>query len=60
MQGCHSQKLRQKVTEEELDRDYRNEGALTIALMGLMAEEESDCTTARETWPKESYCANHN
>ena len=36
---AHSQKLRRDVTEEELDRDYRNEGALTIALMGLMAEE---------------------
>jgi hypothetical protein len=36
---AHSQKLRQKVTEEQLDNDYRNEAALTIALMGLMAEE---------------------
>src|SRR5262249_32555977 len=36
---AHSQKLRQKVTEEELDTEYRNEAALTIALMGLMAEE---------------------
>jgi hypothetical protein len=31
--------LVKKVPEEELDRDYRSEAALTVALMGLMAEE---------------------
>jgi hypothetical protein len=36
---AHSQKLARKVPEEELDRDYRSEQALTVALMGLMAEE---------------------
>jgi hypothetical protein len=36
---AHSQKLARKVPEEELDRDYRTEQALTVALMGLMAEE---------------------
>jgi hypothetical protein len=36
---AHSQKLTKKVTEEDLDRDYRSEPALTIALMGLLAEE---------------------
>jgi hypothetical protein len=36
---AHSQKLAKKVSEEELDRDYRSEQALTVALMGLMAEE---------------------
>jgi hypothetical protein len=36
---AHSQKLAKKVTEEELDRDYRSEPALTIGLMGLLAEE---------------------
>jgi hypothetical protein len=36
---AHSQKLAKKVTEQELDRDYRSEQALTVALMGLMAEE---------------------
>jgi hypothetical protein len=36
---AHSQKLCKNVTAEELDRDYRNEAALTIALMGLLAEE---------------------
>jgi hypothetical protein len=36
---AHSQKLVKKVTEEELNRDYRSEQALTVALMGLMAEE---------------------
>jgi hypothetical protein len=36
---AHSQKLAKKVSEEELDRDYRSEPALTVGLMGLMAEE---------------------
>lgn len=36
---AHSQKLVRHVPEEELDTDYRSEEALTIALMGLMAEE---------------------
>lgn len=36
---AHSQKLARKISEEELDRDYRSEQALTVALMGLMAEE---------------------
>ena len=41
--GCckiaHSQKLAKEVPEEELNRDYRSEQALTVALMGLIAEE---------------------
>jgi hypothetical protein len=36
---AHSQKLAKHVPTEELDRDYRSEKALTVALMGLMAEE---------------------
>ena len=36
---AHSQKLATKVAEEELDRDYRSEQALTVSLMGLLAEE---------------------
>jgi hypothetical protein len=36
---AHSQKLAKDVPEQELDRDYRSEQALTLALMGLMAEE---------------------
>jgi hypothetical protein len=36
---AHSQKLTKQVTEEELDRDYRSEQALTFGLMGLLAEE---------------------
>lgn len=36
---AHSQKLARRVTEEELDRDYRSEQALTLGLMGLLAEE---------------------
>jgi hypothetical protein len=36
---AHSQKLAKRVTEEELDRDYRSEAALTVGLMGLLAEE---------------------
>jgi hypothetical protein len=36
---AHSQKLRKFISDEELRDDYRNEAALTIALMGLLAEE---------------------
>lgn len=36
---AHSQKLTKEISEEDLDKDYRSEAALTIALMGLMAEE---------------------
>jgi hypothetical protein len=36
---AHSQKLRGQVSDEELRDEYRNEKALTIALMGLLAEE---------------------
>lgn len=36
---AHSQKLMKQVTEQELDDLYRSEPALTIALMGLLAEE---------------------
>ncbi|SRR5579883_69242 len=36
---AHSQKLARLVAEEELDRTYRSDEALTISLMGLLAEE---------------------
>ena len=36
---AHSQKLTAHVPEEDLDLNYRNEAALTISLMGLLAEE---------------------
>ena len=36
---AHSQKLRKFLSDEELRDEYRNEAALTIALMGLLAEE---------------------
>jgi len=36
---AHSQKLTKELPVEQLDRDYRSEAALTIALMGLLAEE---------------------
>jgi hypothetical protein len=36
---AHSQKLTAHISEEELDSDYRNDEALTLALMGLVAEE---------------------
>lgn len=36
---AHSQKLAKQVSEEELNRDYRSEAALTVGLMGLLAEE---------------------
>jgi hypothetical protein len=36
---AHSQKLAKHVNEQDLDETYRSEAALTIALMGLLAEE---------------------
>jgi hypothetical protein len=36
---AHSQKLSRNVPRERLDREYRSEQALTLALMGLLAEE---------------------
>jgi hypothetical protein len=36
---AHSQKLTKQIAEEELDANYRSEAALTVALMGLLAEE---------------------
>lgn len=36
---AHSQKLATRVSEQDLDLNYRNEAALTVALMGLLAEE---------------------
>jgi hypothetical protein len=36
---AHSQKLIANVAEDQLDITYRNEAALTISLMGLLAEE---------------------
>jgi hypothetical protein len=36
---AHSQKLGKQVNEQDLDAIYRSEAALTIALMGLLAEE---------------------
>jgi hypothetical protein len=36
---AHSQKLAKNITSEALDRDYRSEQAITLSLMGLMAEE---------------------
>jgi len=36
---AHAQKLTAEISEEKLNQEYRNEAALTVALMGLMAEE---------------------
>jgi len=36
---AHSQKLQKWLSDEELRNDYRTEAALTISLMGLLAEE---------------------
>ena len=36
---AHSQKLTSQISEQELDKEYRSEKALTVALMGLLAEE---------------------
>lgn len=36
---AHSQKLASQILEEDLDESYRSEAALTIGLMGLLAEE---------------------
>lgn len=36
---AHSQRLARHVAEDQIDQLYRNEAALTLALMGLLAEE---------------------
>lgn len=36
---AHSQMLKKHIPEQDLDNDYRNEKSLTVALMGLLAEE---------------------
>lgn len=36
---AHSQMLKKHIPEQDIDKDYRNEKALTISLMGLLAEE---------------------
>lgn len=36
---AHSQMLKKHIPEQDIDRDYRSEKALTISLMGLLAEE---------------------
>ncbi|MBY0318307.1 MAG: ATP-binding protein [Reyranella sp.] len=36
---AHSQKLAAQIAEQDLDQFYRSEPALTVALMGLLAEE---------------------
>jgi hypothetical protein len=36
---AHSQKLKKLVSDQDLQSEYRNEKVLTIALMGLLAEE---------------------
>jgi hypothetical protein len=36
---AHSQKLSSKISQQDLDSNYRSETALTIALMGLLGEE---------------------
>ena len=36
---AHTQKLCREIPVEVLDRDYRDEKALTVALMGLLAED---------------------
>ena len=36
---AHSQKLARSIPKEELDLHYRSEKALTVALMGLLAED---------------------
>lgn len=40
---AHSQELSRTVTEQELDREYRSEQALTVGLMGLLAKGERYC-----------------
>jgi hypothetical protein len=36
---AHSQKLAAQISEQDLDQHYRSEAALTVGLMGLLAEE---------------------
>jgi Histidine kinase-, DNA gyrase B-, and HSP90-like ATPase len=51
---AHSQKLTKEVTEEELDRSYRSEEALTTALMGLLAEESLIAQRCGKFGPKKA------
>ena len=36
---AHSQKLTKEIPEQELNRDYRTEQALTLSLMGVIAKD---------------------
>lgn len=51
---AHSQKLSKLVPEQELDHDYRNEQALTIALMGLLAEESVIAQRLKRFGPRQA------
>lgn len=51
---AHSQKLNRIIPEEELDRDYRSEEALTIGLMGLLAEESVICQRLKHLGPAQN------
>jgi hypothetical protein len=51
---AHSQKLSKEVPEQELDQDYRSEAALTVGLMGLIAEESLIAQRLGRLGPKKS------
>ncbi len=62
---AHSQVLASRVPEEALDADYRNEKALTISLMGLLAEESvvtqrlAHRLKRREVTPEKPFMPHH-
>lgn len=51
---AHSQKLAQDVSEQDLDQNYRSEAALTVSLMGLMAEDALIAQRLRKLGQKKS------
>lgn len=51
---AHSQKLAREVPEQELDAQYRSEAALTVGLMGLIAEESLISQRLTRLGPKRS------
>ena len=55
---AHSQKLaKNELTEEELNEEYRSEEALTMSLMGLIAEETLIAQRCGKFGPKKSAAA---
>lgn len=54
---AHSQKLTKEVSEQDLDKLYRSEEALTVALMGIIAEESLIAQRLGRLGPKKQEAA---